>query len=604
MEALAFMNQPSVEKWLSLPTITLDVETTNLRFGDSLHPDNKLILTCYKEQGGVTSVWGDTLALSDKLLNTLEGDVLLVGHNIKFDLRWLAKAGLDLSKVMVWDTMLAEKVLLGNNPANKALSLDAVAKRRGFKGKEPVIDVGINMGVCPSLLPHSLLQRRCEYDVHTTEAIMLQQREEAIANGKVGVVLTRCILTPVLADIETNGLFLDRERVYEEYNKAKVEYADVCYQLGKISDINWGSGKQKGKALYTTYKFKELRKYGKPVRTPAGAPVTDIDTIKALKATTKIQKKIQHLLVEQSSRNAQLTKALNKFKACVDNDDLLYAQFNQHITVTHRLSSNGTEYRMQLQNIAREFKRIFTTRHKDWLYCEADGSNLEFRVAVELGDDEQGRIDIADPKFDAHDLTADTLTEAGQYTERQDAKQHTFKPLYGGSSGTEAEKTYYKSFKARYGGITKVQEGWLDEAYRNKSVVLPWGMEFFFPNTKFTRSGYQTDSTSICNYPVQSFATADIIPIAMTYLWLAIKDAKLQAFMVNTVHDSVELEAPKEEREEIDELICHSFSEVCYNYLYRVYNYNFKTPLGVGIKWGTHWGEGEEKKYDIPNENN
>ncbi len=586
-----FLASPSPSIYLSTPTLTIDCETT---IPQEAGESNQLLLTSLLHNGEMRSVWQDALHFPPSLIDEMEGDVILVGHNIKFDLKLMAQAGLDLSKILVFDTQLAEKVLLGNNPKFLPLDLGSVAMRRGFKGKEPVVDGAMKMKMCPSTLPPSLLQRRCEYDVRVTEAIMQQQLEELIHEGKLGVLLTRCILTPVLADMEPYGLFMDKERVYEEYNRAVAEYSELSHALSDMADINWNSPQQVAGVLYDKFKFKELTKWKKPIRTKTGRMKADVDTISKLIATTKRQTRLKSLLVQQSRVNAQLTKALNKFKECVDNDDLLVAEFKQHITVTHRLSSVGERYKAQLQNIARIFKPLFTVRHEGWGYMEADGNNLEFRIAVELGDDEQGREDIANPEFDAHQHTANTLTNAGQETARQGAKQHTFKPLYGGSSGTDAEKEYYASFKARYKGIAAIQEVWLKEAYKNKSVVLPWGMEFFFPHTKFTNSGFQTDSTNICNYPVQSFATADIIPIAIVYTWHKMKDLKLQSFLVNTVHDSVEAEVHPEEKDIMREIICTSFTEMCYNYLYRVYKYKFKTPLGVGIKFGTHWGEGDE----------
>ena len=43
---------------------------------------------------------------------------------------------------------------------------------------------------------------------------------------------------------------------------------------------------------------------------------------------------------------------------------------------------------------------------------------------------------------DVHQYTADVIGVS-----RQDAKAHTFKPLYGGTTGTDDEKRYYSAFK-------------------------------------------------------------------------------------------------------------------------------------------------------------
>jgi DNA polymerase I-like protein with 3'-5' exonuclease and polymerase domains len=538
----------------------------------------------------------------------MEQDVILVGHNIKFDLKWLAKAGLDLTKVLVWDTMIAEKVLLGNNPNRERLDLGSVARKYGLPGKEAVVDKMIKAGVCPSHIPQSLLKRRCIYDVRATANIFLKQREVVREAGKLGVVLTRCLFTPVLADMEEYGLCLDAQRVMDEYNRASQELAVVEDELKSIADINWNSSKQVGETLYgKALNYKELKKYGKVMKTKGGAPLTDLDTVMRLTSATKKQKRFREAYLLQSKLNAQLTKALDKFKACIDADDLLYADFHQTVTVTHRLSSTGTKYRAQLQNLHRMFKPLFKSRHNGWKMVEVDGASLEFRVAVEMADDEQGRIDLLDPSFDAHRFSASQIngTDMEDVTDeqRQNAKAHTFKPLYGGSKGNKNEERYYQAFKDRYTGIAELQRGWCMEALHEGTVTLPTGFQFYFPFTKITKSGYQTDTTSICNYPVQSFATADIIPIALVYLWHTLKAEGMQAMIVNTVHDSAILEAPEEEHDKLNAIMRDSFTIMCYNYIKRIYSINFKTSLGVGIKWGDYWSEGKEITEDVPNPN-
>ena len=51
-------------------------------------------------------------------------------------------------------------------------------------------------------------------------------------------------------------------------------------------------------------------------------------------------------------------------------------------------------------------------------------------------------------KIDVHQYTADIIGVS-----RQDAKAHTFKPLYGGTTGTEEEKNYYRKFAEKYKDI-------------------------------------------------------------------------------------------------------------------------------------------------------
>lgn len=614
-----FLQTPRCEVYNELPPVVVDVETTNHSKGDSRDPRNELLmLSVYDAERGKGWSYKCTIyTVPQWIIDRLEGDVVVVGQNLKFDLHWLANAGLDLTKVLMWDTMIAEKVLLGNNPMNLRLDLDSIATRRGFEGKSSLVSLLIKSGTCPSDIPSQWLKLYCEKDVLLAHEVYISQLAEASGTGKLGVVLTRCIFTPVLTYIEKQGLFPDKERVTEEWLKVSQELMGVERELAKIADINFGSPKQLAKLLYEDFKFDELKDLrGRVIQTATGQPKTGVDVVAKLKVRTKKQAKLKELLIKQSNLSSKLSKNLNKLKECADKGDMLYANFTQHIATTHRTTSTGFNYSMQLQNIPRAYKRMFTSHIPGWVVYECDGAGLEFRVAVELGNDKQGRIDLRDKSFDPHTTTA-SIIFSEDYDElkarlkaddkaaselRTQAKPHTFKPLYGGQSGTEDEQRYYQAFRERYTGISAAQEGWKREALETKKVRMPWGIEWYFPNTKITNSGYQTFSTNICNYPVQSFATADIIPIAVTYAWHEIQGRGLKALMVNTVHDSVIIVAPPEEIEELNDILLTAFTKSCYNYIYRVYGMVFSTPLGVGIKYGSHWGEGDELKIDVEND--
>jgi hypothetical protein len=76
---------------------------------------------------------------------------------------------------------------------------------------------------------------------------------------------------------------------------------------------------------------------------------------------------------------------------------------------------------------------------------------------------------------------------------------------------------------------------------RDKKLVTEWGLRYYWPYAKRDpRNGYVNVTTAVCNYPVQALATAEIIPIALVYLWHRIGAEGLDGFMriVNTVHDS------------------------------------------------------------------
>jgi DNA polymerase I-like protein with 3'-5' exonuclease and polymerase domains len=243
---------------------------------------------------------------------------------------------------------------------------------------------------------------------------------------------------------------------------------------------------------------------------------------------------------------------------------------------------------------------------------EIDGSQLEFRVAADLGKDKQAIEDILNPDFDAHVQSA-AIMNGIPYDEflreyRAGSKQHknlrtaakvdTFKPLYGGESGTKKQKKWYKEFKERYQGIADAQHGWVNEVLSTKRLITEWGMRYYWPRAKVGRDGYVNVKSSVYNYPVQAFATAEIIPIAVASLWHQLH-GRDDVRIVNTVHDSVILEVRPDAVEAVSKAGIQAFGVDVYDYLREVYDYEFTVPLGCGITVGTHWSEGIEESYNI-----
>jgi DNA polymerase family A len=244
-------------------------------------------------------------------------------------------------------------------------------------------------------------------------------------------------------------------------------------------------------------------------------------------------------------------------------------------------------------------------RSPGWLVAEADGAQLEFRVAAYLGNDSQAKRDIADPDFDVHCLSGSSMRRKDyaeflrmyrggekQYEDwRTAAKRDTFKPLYGGQKGTPEQERWYKTFRQRYPELAATQQNWVNEVVRTKRLVTPWGLRFYWPHAKMSQSGYVNVTASVYNYPVQSLATAEIIPIAVVYLWHRLRHLDDKVMLVNTVHDSVVAELHPDAADEFRELVKTAFTDDVYSYLGRVYGIDFDVPLGSECKIGTHWSE-------------
>lgn len=224
---------------------------------------------------------------------------------------------------------------------------------------------------------------------------------------------------------------------------------------------------------------------------------------------------------------------------------------------------------------------------------------LEYRAAVDMAGDVNGLLDIKN-KVDAHAFTAGVIfdewndpdiDEATKKRVRTAAKSRTFKPLYGGSSGTPREQQYYRAFKDKHREIAKWQQDNIAKVLQTKQLRIPSGLVFYWPTTKITHSGYVVNTASICNYPVQSFATADIVPLGLVWSWHLIQAAELESFIINTVHDSIIGEIHPDEIDIYTELTSYGMIDGVLKTLKDLYQYNFTTPLEVESEVYDHWAD-------------
>src|SRR5690625_4142753 len=204
-----------------------------------------------------------------------------------------------------------------------------------------------------------------------------------------------------------------------------------------------------------------------------------MDTIRQLKPKNEKQREYLKLIRRYAKLNAELGKALEKFKACVDSNELLYANFNQCVSATGRLISSGTKHKIQFQNMQRDFKPLFKARKDGWLMMEADYSNLEFLVAGFLCDDSQIYDDFVNG-VDVHKKSASEIfnvpEEEVTSEQRTAAKADTFGPLFGKTTGTEGQQRYFKAFNERYHRVVDRQEIWKASVINKGYFKIATGM--------------------------------------------------------------------------------------------------------------------------------
>ena len=266
----------------------------------------------------------------------------------------------------------------------------------------------------------------------------------------------------------------------------------------------------------------------------------------------------------------------------VDDHGIVHPEFMQCVTATGRLSSRNPNFQNMPRGNTFEIRKVVESRFEDGKIIEGDYSQLEFRVAGFLAHDEQAYADVR-AGTDVHSYTAGVIG-----CSRQEAKAHTFKPLYGGTTGTEAQQRYYRAFKEKYGGVALWHEDLQREAVERRVITLPSGRQYAFPDARWTKYGTATHRTNICNYPVQGFATADLLPAALVRLYKLFMENELQSVICNTVHDSIVIDCHPDEKDIVVRLMREAMLSLPEETMRR-YGIEYDMPVEIEIKMGDNW---------------
>ena len=299
-------------------------------------------------------------------------------------------------------------------------------------------------------------------------------------------------------------------------------------------------------------------------------------------------------VIRLSALDTYLSSFVDGIQTNVKEDNKLHVKLLQHRTATGRFS--GADPNMQNMPRGGTFpvKRVFVSRWEGGKILEADFAQLEFRTAAYLSQDKIAIKEIEDG-FDVHSYTAKVISEAGQKTGRQEAKAHTFAPLYGatGFGRTTAEATYYKQFTEKYKGIALWHSRLATEVMNTGNITTPSGRQFSFPEVKRKRDGTVTYFTQIKNYPVQGFATADIVPLILNTIHKRLKWWKCKSCVVNSVHDSIVIDVHPDE---VKFVLCiiKQVNEDMRIVINTHFDIDLNVPLLLESKIGNNWLDTKE----------
>ena len=315
----------------------------------------------------------------------------------------------------------------------------------------------------------------------------------------------------------------------------------------------------------------------------------NLDVLVGTAKTNNMDAAVEFLtdLKRLSAVSSYLSSFVEGIDTFTKSDGFLHVGLTQHITSTGRFSGRNPN----MQNMPRggtfPVKRVFVSRWENGYICEADFAQLEFRTAAYLAQDEVAMEEI-NTGFDVHSYTAKVISDAGQPTTRQQAKEHTFAPLFGatGYGRSKAEEAYYIHFTEKYQGVANWHKNLADEAVRFNKITNVSGRQYAFPDVKRNSRGGVSHFTMIKNYPVQGFATGDVVPVVLIELEERLKG--LQSCLVNTVHDSTVIDIHPEEKETVLQII-DDMNEGLTDLIEKAYNVKMNVPLLLESKIGPNW---------------
>ena len=315
----------------------------------------------------------------------------------------------------------------------------------------------------------------------------------------------------------------------------------------------------------------------------------NLDTLIATAKNNNMDEAVNFLsdLKRLSAVSSYLSSFVDGIDGYTKHDDYLHVGLTQHITATGRFSGRNPN----MQNMPRggtfPVKRVFTSRWDGGYIVEADFAQLEFRTAAFLAQDNTAMREI-ETGFDVHSYTAKVITDAGQPTSRQAAKEHTFAPLFGatGYGRSKAEQAYYTHFTEKYAGIGKWHQRLAAEALRFLKITNVSGRQYAFPDVARRANGSPTHFTMIKNYPVQGFATGDVVPVVLNELHRMLQP--LQSVLVNTVHDSMVIDVHPDEKERVLHII-DSLNQNINTLVEDTYGIKLNVELLLEAKIGPNW---------------
>lgn len=518
-------------------------------------------------------------------------NIPIIGHNLKFDTKWVKHVmGITVSGVKA-DTQLMWYLLEEERSRIGSTSLKNLAKELTDLGDYDA-DITFDQEEDGYVGSYALeLDKLLLYNAIDVDATLRIYNIGLPKTDPKVLDFTEKFILPgieVLVELELNGINACRKTLKRSKNTIKIKLDLRANDLAKLMpDINLNSPKQLREFFFVGLGLKST------VKTPKGLASTSSKALEELlKTSLSIKSKacITTLLAYRKENKLWTTYLRDFDKYINPKDGRVHADFWMTTTETGRLSSR----KPNLQNIAnqQEVLEVFTAPAGKTLLV-ADYSQQELRILACLSKDKT-LIDAYKNGKDIHAMVARrafkelkglSLADIKQNhnDKRQIAKMINFGSIYGmtvyglsfnlGISLSEAKK-FMQAYFDTFPGIQKWMGEVRLEASQNPIIFSPLGRRRYLPNAT---KGDKHALRQALNSPIQS-AGSDITLKSGYRIMKKLPDAKL----INLVHDSVMLEIPEGKVDEYAKIMEQEMTDQT-EYPWAI------VPFEIEVKAGKSW---------------
>jgi len=521
------------------------------------------------------------------LLPLLEDEsILKIGHNIKFDMHFLAKiVGKDTAIFPYDDTAVMSYVLDSSEHGHGLDELADIFLSYQTIKYDDVCGSGKNKITFDEVALDKALDYAAE-DSDITLRLYNKFKPRLISEKKIALYenFDRPIVS-ILQKMEQEGVMIDAHALMMLDSDFENQMRGLEKQIFTLAgqEFNLASPKQIGDILFVKMGIK-----GK--KTASGGFQTGADVLENLAQEHELAQKILQWRAYQKLKSTYTSALLED----ADAQSRVHTTFSQTVVGTGRLASSNPN----LQNIpirtedGQKIRQAFIAK-KGFKLISADYSQVELRLLAEVAD-VKALKEAFNKGVDIHALTASRVFHIDidkiSPAKRRDAKAINFGIIYGisqyglarqlGISNAEA-KVYIDSYFAAMPEIRQYMQQTIEFAHKHGYVVTPFGRKCFISG--INESNKKTASfaeRAAINAPIQGGAS-DIIKLAMRKTENLLRQGGFQTKMLLQVHDELVFEAPLDEIQTVQPLIKNAMESVV----------NFDTPFVVEVGFGDNWRE-------------